>query len=192
MHWKIKASIQKILSLTHVGDVLNHIPVTMSSKYHENVCLYQFYECIRKFKLSEVKFSYGKPLSALEIGTGYSIIASVVLSLLGFKKIVSVDISNDLNLKSFLKEINFLELHEVWEILLNLSIYDRVILKNKISNLKSARKMKDIFNMCNIVYIPNYKVEDIDRLDIKFQYIFSQVVFEHISPNSLSHLFNKF
>ncbi len=76
MNWKIKASLQKVLSITKLGDKLNHIPATKQKNYHANVFRYQFHECLRKFDLA--KFDLNKDLVALEIGTGYSMIAQLL------------------------------------------------------------------------------------------------------------------
>ena len=83
MNWKIKAGIQKVLSLTRLGDKLNHLPATLSKEYHKNVFKYQSWEAIRRFDYCGTEF-FKKERIALEIGTGYSLVSAITLCLLGF------------------------------------------------------------------------------------------------------------
>lgn len=78
MNWKIKALLHKGLALTNLVDKLNNLSVTFNKKYHQNVFLYQTHECLRKF--SHCNLDLKKELTALEIGTGYSIICSIVVT----------------------------------------------------------------------------------------------------------------
>ena len=48
MNWRIKALTQKVLSLTKIGDRLNHSLILLNKNYHLNVYKYQTYECLRK------------------------------------------------------------------------------------------------------------------------------------------------
>jgi hypothetical protein len=191
MNWKIKAIIQKILASLPHGDKLNHLPVKQQKKYHENVFKYQFLECVRKLNLTQLDLN-NKKLKALEIGTGFSIISPITLSLLGFNEIVTVDITEDINFNDFKKQIRFIYLPEIMSILIEKSTYSLDELNFKIETIEHSNNFEDLFKLCNISYIPNYKLPDIDSLGITFDYIFSQVVLEHISPENLHLLFSNF
>lgn len=188
MNWKIKASLQKVLALTSVGDKLNHISVTLNKKYHYNVALYQTCECIRKFNYSKIDFSDKK--TALEIGTGYSLISSIVLSLIGFEKIITVDITKDVNFSTFKKQIKHIESVEILEKIVSKSIFTEKEILQKIKDIKQKESFKTLFDLLNITYIAPYKFEDIEKHKIEFDYITSQVVLEHVAPNLLAKLFN--
>ena len=124
MHWKIKATLQKILSFSNLGDVLNHIPSTLNSNYHKNVFKYQFFECVRKFDQISLNLK-AKPRTALEIGTGYSIIAPIILFLLGFDKILTIDITNDISFRTFKKQFKEITTNEYISFLEVNSIHDQ-------------------------------------------------------------------
>ena len=64
--------------------------------------LYQSHEAIRKFSHTNW---LSKELVALEIGTGYSLISALTLALLGFGKILTVDITPDVSFLSFKKQV---------------------------------------------------------------------------------------
>ncbi|PTX58793.1 hypothetical protein C8N46_112101 [Kordia periserrulae] len=191
MHWKIKASLQKILHFTNIGDRLNHIPATLVKDYHKNVCLYQFYECIRKFEASEIKFNPDYKKAALEIGTGYSLIAPVVLYLLGFDSIVSVDISKDVSIKNFQKQVRFLQDDELLQTIAKHSKFELSDISQKVAQLQSFQTLEQVCSFCYIKYIPKYTLEAIENVTNSFDYICSQVVFEHIPPEFLAQLFAK-
>lgn len=191
MHWKIKASLQKLLNLTRLGDQLNHIPATLQKEYHKNVCLYQFYECIRKFELAQITLSSETQKKALEIGTGYSLIAPITLFLLGFDQIVTVDISNDVSIKGLQKQINYLFQEDVKNNILEKSKFESAELEEKMNRIQSCKTLEDLFTFCNIIYIPNYTFAAIENTSSSYHYIYSQVVFEHISPEVLQQLFVK-
>ncbi|WP_034061021.1 hypothetical protein [Lacinutrix jangbogonensis] len=191
MNWKFKALLQNMLSLFPLGDKLNHIPATRNKNYHKNVFKYQFLECIRKYK--EIKLDYNsKNLTALEIGTGYSLTAPLTLYLLGFKQIITVDITQDVNCKTFKKQFTRDNINKVKSELIENSIYNEEELNHRIDKIQSFNTLNQILNYCNIKYIPGYSIESIDNLNIKFDYLYSQVVFEHIQPNKLKELFSKF
>jgi len=191
MHWKIKASLQKILHFTKIGDQLNHIPATLKKDYHKNVCLYQFYECIRKFEASKIQLETDTKKAALEIGTGYSLIAPVVLYLLGFDTIVTVDISKDVSIKTFQKQIIHLNDATLLQTVSEKGRFTVLEIKEKLQQIQSFQTLEKLYKFCNIIYIPKYTLSDIENTCNSFDYICSQVVFEHIPPAFLKQLFIK-
>lgn len=191
MHWKIKASLQKVLHFTNIGDKLNHIPATLVKDYHKNVCLYQFYECMRKFEASQITLNETTEKFALEIGTGYSLISPVVLYLLGFDRVVTVDISKDVSLKTFKKQLHYLNNEKLLQIISKHGKFTVTDLKEKLQEIQTFQTLEKVLAYCNISYIPKYIVSDIDSTSTVFDYICSQVVFEHIPPAFLAQLFIK-
>ena len=189
MNWKIKAILQKFLAISRIGDLLNHIPATLNKNYHYNVTLYQTHECIRKFSYCNFKLS--EKNIALEIGTGYSLISSIVLHLIGFDKIVSVDVSKDIKLSIIKKQIIFLESDEIIKLFLSKSVYSKTEIIEKINFILKLETLDKVLNFLNIIYIAPYQFNDIQKDNTKFRYISSQVVLEHISPNELEKLFSK-
>jgi len=191
MDWRIKASLQKVLSLSRIGDKLNHIPVTLNKNYHYNVVRYQHYECLRKFGYISLNLSSEKCVG-LEIGTGYSLISPIILYLLGFNKVITVDIDKDANFKTFQKQVPFLLKEEFVKEIANIGIYTENEIKEKLNAICSCRNLDDILKFCNIRYIAPYSLNDIENEVKYFDYISSQVVFEHIPPEFLEQLFKKF
>ncbi|MBC8756767.1 methyltransferase domain-containing protein [Kordia sp. YSTF-M3] len=200
MNWKLKASLQKLLHFTKIGDKLNHIPATLKKDYHKNVCLYQAYECLRKFDETQhsttvtssgVEMKTGNTKTALEIGTGYSLISPVILHLLGFDKIITVDISKDVSIKTFQKQIKHIDHDDFLTRIAAKSTFSSTEIKEKIAQLQSFQTLKSLFESCNITYIPKYTLSDIEKQSTSFDYICSQVVFEHIPPTFLTELFQK-
>ncbi|HMC02089.1 MAG TPA: hypothetical protein VKN14_13715 [Flavobacteriaceae bacterium] len=189
MDWRIKALLQKVLSYTRIGDRLNHLPATLSKKHNENVVNYQLHECLRKFSLVELNLS--KNCNALEIGTGYSLISPIVLHLLGFNSIVTVDISKDVRFKVLKKQLNYLKREEFLDKISLVSKFKKSEILNKLDQISRQRSLDDILETCNIKYLTSYTLESIEKERSIFQYICSQVVFEHIRPNFLEELNKK-
>lgn len=189
MDWRIKATLQKILATTKLGDRLNHLPVTFSTKYHQNVFVYQSHECLRKF--SHCNVDLRKKATALEIGTGYSIVSAVVLSLLGFEKVVTVDITGDLRFSTFRKQIRHIDSPDFLNSIASKSIYTEQELQDKFSTIKKVSSFEELFDCLNIVYIAPYTFDVIEKISPKYDYIASQVVLEHVSPDILEELFSK-
>lgn len=188
MHWKIKASLQRVLALTHFGDTLNHIPATRNKEYHANVFRYQFSECLRKFNHTSIQLKK-KRRTALEIGTGYSIVAPIILHLLGFDNIITVDITEDISIKTFKKQFKEIDKQEFLDLVNKNSIYNSEQIQQKIQNIKSCRTLEALLTTCHVTYIPQYKIEDIPQHADQVDYIYSQVVFEHVPPDQLNRLF---
>ncbi|WP_430411758.1 SAM-dependent methyltransferase [Kordia sp.] len=191
MNWKLKASLQKVLHFTKIGDKLNHIPATLQRNYHKNVMIYQAYECLRKFTKTTITFNVEKEMTALEIGTGYSLVSPVVLYLLGFDKIITVDISKDASIKTFQKQIQYIEKEGFLVKIAARSEFSLTEIKEKVQQIQSFQKLDQLLKFCNIVYIPNYTLTAIEKESNSFDYICSQVVFEHIPPEFLQELFKK-
>lgn len=189
MNWKIKATVQKALAVTRVGDRLNHIPATLSKKYHYNVALYQVHECIRRFNYCAIDLSKNK--TALEIGTGYSLLSSVVLSLLGFQKVITVDITKDLRFGPFKRQILHLDNPENLAKIVDASIYSEKEIRKKIETIKQQNSLKAVQDLLGISYIAPYSFEMIEARADKFNYITSLVVLEHVPPETLDSLFAK-
>lgn len=187
MNWRIKAITQKLLSLTKFGDKLNHIPPTLNKKYHYNVVWYQTHECIRKFSYFEIDLCKNKIV--LEIGTGYSLTSVIVLALLGFKKVITVDITRDITFSDLKKQINYLNEDKNLKLICSKSIFTESKIKNMIFKLQKIESLESFFKFLNIIYIAPYEFKDIIKHSKKFDYITSQVVLEHMSPDLLNELF---
>jgi len=153
MNWKLKASLQKVLHFTKIGDKLNHIPATLKKDYHKNVMIYQTHECLRKFDETNITFNVEKEMIALEIGTGYSLVSPVVLYLLGFDKIVTVDISKDVSIKTFHKQIQYLEKEGFLVKIAERGIFSLTEIKEKLQHIQSCKTLENLCTFCNIVYI---------------------------------------
>ncbi|HLA54651.1 MAG TPA: class I SAM-dependent methyltransferase [Flavobacterium sp.] len=188
MDWRIKAAIQKILSLSALGDSLNHATITFDKHYHRNVVLYQTHECLRKFSYCTADLNRK---AALEIGTGYSLISAIVLSLIGFEKIVTVDVTKDIRFKTFRKQIHYFEDDQFLEEIYSKSTRSKEEINQKINFLKHQTTFETVFGFLNITYIAPYQFADIDNLETQFDYIASQVVLEHIPQPILDRMFEK-
>lgn len=187
MNWRVKAILQKILSKTNFGDRLNHIPATLNKNYHYNVALYQTHECLRKYNHSNTNFSKNKV--ALEIGTGYSLISSIVLSLIGFSKIITVDITPDVKISTSKKQIAYLKSPKIIKPIISKSLFTEEEILEKIEKIEQAKSLETILDILKIKYIAPYTFEDIKKYSNEFHYITSQVVLEHIPPKILDEMF---
>ena len=186
MDWRVKASIQKVLSFSRFGDRLNHRLITFNPNYHQNVALYQSWECLRKFKSTPIEVDANS--TALEIGTGYSLIAATVLSLLGFDKIVTVDISRDIEYKTYRKQIAYLDKELLTEII-RLSRFSEDKIQGLVKQIMMQKSISSILQLLHIEYIAPYRFNDIEKICNTFNYISSQVVLEHVTPENLNELF---
>jgi hypothetical protein len=191
MNWKIKALLQKALASNRIGDKLNHWGALMKKNYYSNGVIYHSHECLRKYKLinSHLESRKGN-LTALEIGTGYFIIEPLVLSLIGFRKIVSVDVSRDLSLKSVKKQISCLKNNQfVMDEIRKNSILTETAITDILNRLDKCDSLETLLETMNITYIAPYSIAELRNQVEEFDYIFSQVVFEHISPEKLKEIF---
>ena len=187
MNWKIKALLQKFLALTNIGDRLNHIPATLNKNYHCNVVTFQTHECVRRYSYCNLDLSISK--TALEIGTGYSLISSIVLSLLGFEKIITVDITRDLHFSTLKKQLNYVEEKVNLDKIVAHSIFSENEIREKIKLINQAQSLDSVFELLNINYIAPYTFEAIEKQNTQFDYITSLVVLEHVNPEILDQLF---
>lgn len=189
MDWRIKALIQKFLSVTQLGDKMNHFPITLNKNYNRNVAVYQSHEALRKF--NHANLDMRMDMTALEIGTGYSMLSAMILALLGFNKVITVDITKDISFTSFKKQLKHFNNFEFTEKILSYSKYSPVEINEKLTLINKVSSLQDLFSLLNIVYIAPYELADIENHATRLDYITSQVAFEHISPSILDALFEK-
>ena len=111
MNWIIKAALQKILAANRVGDRINHFYGSFQRNYYPDSVEYGFKELLMNLELVE---SFGHPFKnlmekeVLEIGTGYSLVQSVILKLIGWHGIMTVDITRDIFFKAVEKQLKYL------------------------------------------------------------------------------------
>lgn len=189
MDWRIKAFIQKKLSASRLGDKINHSLITLNKNYNKNIVIYQSYEASRKFGYT--KLDLAKSLTALEIGTGYSLISAITLALIGFDKVITVDITSDITFSSFKKQRKYLRDEISLKQILKHSKYSLSELEIKIDQINTVSTFEGLFEILNIKYIAPYQFEDIEKETDQLNYITSQVVLEHVSPKFLNMLFKK-
>jgi hypothetical protein len=189
MDWRIKAFIQKRLAVTRFGDKLNHSLITLNKNYHKNVVTYQSHEALRKFSLAHIDWSNHR--TALEIGTGYSLISAITLALVGFDKVITADITPDIAFSTFKKQRKYLGGEAFVEQISTHSKHSRQELVNKINQVNEAATFEAVFEILNIRYLAPYRFEDIENETSQLDYITSQVVLEHVPPDILDTLFSK-
>jgi hypothetical protein len=127
---------------------------------------------------------------ALEIGTGYFLVQPIILKLLGWEKIVTVDISHDIFSQALKKQINLLLQDKYLLKIKALSVLHEKQFDSMVNQLKKSTSLNEVLNICNITYIAPYTVEDLRKCGFKFDFIFSQVVLEHIPVDTLKDLFS--
>jgi hypothetical protein len=191
LHWKVKAILQKILATNSIGDRVNHLHGSLKKNYYSNGVEYGFNELFRKLDLIEsAEDDAGINCNnALEIGTGYFLIQPIILKLLGWNRIITVDITRDLFNSAVRKQLSFLLEEKYLSKIRKSSRLDTSDFNNLLRALKEAKSLEQVLEICNIIYIAPYDFDDIDDYELKFNFIFSQVVLEHISPGILSELF---
>ena len=82
---------------------------------------------------------------ALKIGTRYSIISPILLSLLGFHKVITVDITEDIIFLTFKKQIKFLNQKKFVALLSQNSIYSKVVIEEKITKIAGISSLSELF-----------------------------------------------
>ena len=189
MDWRIKAFIQKKLSASRLGDKMNHGLITLNKNYNKNIVIYQSHEALRKF--AHTKLNFEKPLTALEIGTGYSLISAITLALLGFDKVITADVTPDITFSSFKKQRKYLRDEIFLKQILEYSKYSLSELETKIDQINDVSTFDSLFEILNIKYIAPYQFEDVEKETHQLDYIASQVVLEHVTPEILNLLFKK-
>lgn len=190
MDWRIKAGFQKILSKSRIGDKINHLSALIDSKYYTNGSVYHYHECLRKYRLVKNNLSENKNKTALEIGTGYFLIEPIVLKLIGFEKIITIDVAQDLNFKAVKKQIDLLtNKKEFIDEIKKISILASSEIDLLLTQIQNKNSLQQLLEILNISYIAPYQLQQIEQQNIKFDYVFSQVVLEHIEPEFLGQIF---
>lgn len=192
MDWRIKASIQKVLSTFSLGDKLNHLgsrlmnPSYMHQKlqYHINEAL------IHLRRLDKCGFKLGETDTFLELGTGYAIVESLTMTLLGVSRVVTVDITKDVKFDESMAYLNMLSEDHV-RLLASHSRYNEEEIWRRINDLKASASMDDFLARANITYIAPYSVADLRPYADCITVCYSQVVLEHIPEPVMWDIFGE-
>lgn len=192
MDWRVKASIQKVLSMFSAGDKLNHIgSMLMNPNYMEEKIGYHIDEGLIHFnRLTQCGYRIGESDTLLELGTGYAIVESLTMILLGAKKVITVDITKDVKFKESMAYLDMFTDDHVKTIASN-SRYNESQIWEKINELKSSRDMGDFLLRAGITYIAPYAVSDLKSLAGKITVCYSQVVLEHVPEPVMWEIFSE-
>lgn len=191
MDWRVKASIQKALSISRVGDKLNHLGTRlMNPSYLEEKIRYHISEAmIHIDMLSANGYRISRDDVFLELGTGYAIVESLTMTLLGIKKIITVDISEDIKFGETLKYLQMFSDEDIQRIA-DKSLYTASEIRNKIDNLKECTSQGEFLEKAGIVYIAPYSMADLEPYHGQVTVWYSQVVLEHIPEPALKEIFS--
>lgn len=192
MDWRIKASLQKLLSTVTIGDKLNHIGSRlMNPNYMAEKIDYHISEALTHLnRLKKCGYVMSKLDVFLELGTGYAIVESLTMTLLGAQKVVTVDITKDVKFNESLKYVNMFSDGHIDRIAEN-SIYTRNEICEKLDSLKSSCSLDDLLEKAGIVYIAPYSVSDLRKFHGQIKVCYSQVVLEHIPKTVMHEIFSE-
>lgn len=192
MDWRVKAFIQKLLSMTSGGDKLNHVgsllmnPNYMKEKvgYHVNEAL------IHLERLDKAGYRIGENDVFLELGTGYAIVESLTMILLGVKKVITVDITKDIKFNESIKYLGMFSDGHVKSIA-SKSRYTDSQIRKKLEELALSKDMEEFLGRAGITYIAPYSVSDLKPYYGEVTVCYSQVVFEHVPETVMRELFSE-
>ena len=192
MDWRIKASIQKILSATYIGDKINHFGSRlMNPNYMDQKIDYHISEALIHIdKLNRCGYTISEDDVFLELGTGYAIVESLTMILLGAQKVITVDITEDVKFSESLKYINMFSSKHI-AMIADKSCYTEKQIREKLNSLKQADSQQDFLKMAGIVYIAPYSISDLEKYRGKINVCYSQVVLEHIPKTVMEGLFSE-
>jgi len=147
MDWRIKAGLQKILSLTRVGDKINHFGSRlMDPRYLEHKLDYHVAESLALMaRLEAIGYRMADNDIFFELGTGYSIMQSLAIILLGVSRVVTVDISRDIKFSDCLKYIELLSGSRVSR-LAEHSVYSETEIRSILGKLKASSDLDDFLH----------------------------------------------
>ena len=190
MDWRVKASIQKILSTTKLGDKLNHMGTrVMNPSYLEEKIRYHISEAMTHLNmLSNNGYRISPDDVFLELGTGYAVVESLTMILLGVKKVITVDISKDIKFRESLKFVNMFSDENIDRIA-EKSIYTKLEILDKLNILKCCTSHDEFLDRAGIVYIAPYCVSDLEQYRGQITVCYSQVVLEHIPEPVMREIF---
>lgn len=193
MDWRVKATIQKILSALPrgIGDRLNRdLPSWLGRRDLHTIGT----RAIQIFRThSEPILKLGLPknnFAILELGTGYNLYGAILFSLIGYQ-ITTIDVSRDLNYSSVKKLIWDLSAHLdelAADPICRLSTCE---VRAKHTRLKEAKTLDDILTQASITYVAPYDLLALSQANAGyFGYTFSHCVLEHIKPEVVIQVLN--
>lgn len=192
MDWRVKALIQKVLSMTSGGDKLNHVgSLLMNPNYMKEKLGYHINEAlIHMERLNKAGYCIGENDVSLELGTGYAIVESLTMILLGVKKVITVDITKDVK---FSESLRYLEMFSDIHVknIASKSRYTESQIWEKLKELKLSEDMEDFLGRAGITYIAPYSIADLEPFYGEVTVCYSQVVFEHVPEPVMWEIFSE-
>jgi hypothetical protein len=190
MDWRIKASLQKVFSAFKAGDKLNHLgsrlmnPNYMGQKieYHIDEAL------IHLEKLNQCGYRISEGDVFLELGTGYAIVESLTMILLGASKVITVDITRDIKFKESLRYVNMFTDKHI-KTIADKSFYTEREIIEKLETLRRVKSLDEFLEKAGIVYIAPYDLSDLKPYYGQIKVYYSQVVLEHVPEPIFKDIF---
>lgn len=192
MDWRVKASIQKVLSMSRIGDKLNHLGSRlMNPNYMAQKIGYHISEGLTHYKrLKQCGYEISGNDVLLELGTGYAILESLTMILLGAKRVITVDITQDVKYEESMRYLRMFADEHVREIAAY-SRYTEQRIWEILDGLKSSRDLGDFLARAGITYIAPYTGSDLDPYAGEISVCYSQVVLEHVPEPVMLDLFTR-
>jgi len=192
MDWRIKASLQKLLSAIKAGDKLNHLGSRlMNPNYMDQKIGYHISEALIHLEmLKKCGYVMSKGDIFLELGTGYAIVESLTMILLGARKVITVDVTEDVKFGESLKYVDMFTDEHIQRIA-EQSVYSMDEIRQKLDSLKGSCSLGDFLEKAGIVYIAPYSVADLRKFQGQVKVCYSQVVLEHVPEPVMYEIFSE-
>ena len=152
--------------------------------YHINEAL------IHLERLNKAGYRIGENDVFLELGTGYAIVESLTMILLGVKKVITVDITKDVKFSESIKYLEMFSDEHVKNIACK-SRYTESQIWEKLQELKLCEDMEEFLGRAGITYIAPYSVADLKPFYGEVTVCYSQVVFEHVPEPVMWEIFSE-
>ena len=192
MDWRIKASLQKAFSTFKAGDKINHLGSRlMNPNYMEQKIEYHIDEALIHIDmLNRCGYKISGEDVFLELGSGYAIVESLTMILLGAKKVITVDITKDIKFKESLKYVDMFTDKHI-NTIADKSLYTGREIREKLEKLRHVKSMDEFLEKAGIVYIAPYDLSDLEPYHGMVKVYYSQVVLEHVPEPVLKAIFTE-
>ena len=180
--WIIKAIIQNILSILPGGLKINYWFQVLNGSYNEEKIKKNIINnTIRKIIVIE-KFKRIENCTVLELGTGWSMVGSILLFLLGAQKIYALDHIPHARYHIIKKFLNVLRDNK--NQICSLINASEELFEMRFKKIESAKNLDEFLYSCNIIYLAPYNINFLEIEEGTIDIFVSFQVFEHI-PYSL-------
>lgn len=186
MDWRIKLGMQFVLARTPGGTQVNHVLQHLNGSHSARRARSRFRDLAANFAHIRAAGLDLEGMRAVEIGTGWNAINTLLFYALGAGEVHTYDLRRHIRSKLVRRAV--VELHGAADLVAEVSGVEKEAVRGRLARLLELQTAEDIFAAAGIHYHAPADAAQTGLPDASVDLVYSYWVYEHITPETVGQL----